>query len=219
MGDLRLGWASNKIPFWDLESDKEAKWVHKETRRCISLLHPGFEGIIIFAHEQEENPISSPAKGLFRALSSSSTTKKSQWVNTRSFLAHAKLLMEPAILQDCCPPRTGLSLSGCSETVSPPLCHCSDGSEWLVLCWTAPFAHPEPLASILQLFSHKSLICVILPSGSHCIWTMGWTTEAEAKWVPGFIPLLTLCGIMLAWLHLSTEDQNFSTCFCLYALW
>lgn len=95
--------------------------------------------------------------------------------------------------------------------------HCRDGSEWAVLCWTAPFAHPETLASILQLFNHKSLICVILPSGSHCIWTMGWTTEAEAKWVPGVIPPLTVCGIMLASLHLSPED--FSLSLCLSAFW
>ena len=117
---------------------------------------------------------------------------------------------------------TAICVQGLAFQAAMKLCllhcvHCRDGSEWAVLCWTAPFAHPETLASILQLFNHKSLICVILPSGSHCIWTMGWTTEAEAKWVPGVIPPLTVCGIMLASLHLSPED--FSLSLCLSAFW
>ena len=120
------------------------------------------------------------------------------------------------------PSRTAvLHIQGLAFQAAVKLCllhcaHCRDGSEWAVLCWTAPFAHPETL---LQLFSHKSLICVILPSDSHSIWTLGWTTEAEAKWVLGVIPPLTHCGIMLAWLHLSTEDKTFSICLCLSAFW
>ena len=84
------------------------------------------------------------------------------------------------------PSRTAvLHIQGLAFQAAVKLCllhcaQCRDGSEWAVLCWTAPFAHPETL---LQLFSHKSLICVILPSDSHSIWTLGWTTEAEAKWV------------------------------------
>lgn len=163
----------------------------------------------------EKKTQSPPQRAYSEQLSSSSTTRKSQWLNTRSFLAHAKLLVEPATLQDCCPLPTGLSLSGCSEPVSPPLCPLQ-GWEWMSdseldssLCLS------RTPASILQLFSHKSLIRVILPSGSHCIWTMGWTTEAEDKWVWGVIPPLIFRGIMLAWLQPSTEDQNFSVCLSL----
>lgn len=151
-------------------------------------------------------------------LSSSTTTRKSQWLNTRSFVAHAKLLVETATLQDCCPLPTGPSLSGCSEPVSPPLCPLQ-GWEWVSgSALDSSLCPSRTPASILQLFSHKSLICVILPSGSHCIWTTGWTTEAEAKWVWGVIPPLIFRGIVLAWLQPSTENQNFSVCLSL-SLW
>ena len=73
------------------------------------------------------------------------------------------------------PSRTAvLNLQGLAFQAALNLCllhcaHCRDGSEWAVLCWTAPFALPEPLpafssCSVTRVWSVWSCPLVLIAS-------------------------------------------------------
>lgn len=94
-----------------------------------------------------------------------------------------------------------LHARGCTWAAPWKLCllHCATAAMGVLIMDCSAGQLPLPIQSpSLQhspaIQSQKRVWSVILPSGSHCIWTMGWTTEAEAK--SGFYSL-TLCGIML----------------------
>lgn len=112
-----------------------------------------------------EKKIQSPPLLYSEQLSSSSTTKKSQWLNTRSFLAHAKLLMEPATLQDCCPPHTGLSLQAAVKLCLLHCAHCRDGvnEQFCAGQLPLPIQKPSSSYSVTRVWSVWSCPLILIP--------------------------------------------------------
>lgn len=105
-GDLRWRWASNKIPVWANEALVNPQR-NKETQFPPPPRHWRNSRLCILTRRTSKLL---PSKVPIRRgwlISQVQTTTKSHWLNTRAFLAHAKLLVDPTILQDPCPPRGG----------------------------------------------------------------------------------------------------------------
>lgn len=107
---------------------------------------------------------------------------KFHWLNTRPFLL-MKLLVDPATLQDLCPPSRGSAFQAALNLCLLHNGHCRGRNCWGFLCWTSPFALPEPLTSTLQLsLGRRRLICAILFSSFSLDWPMGYTSRRSKGW-------------------------------------
>lgn len=96
-------------------------------------------------------------------LQSHVKTTKSHWLNTRSFLAHVKLLVDPATLQDLCPPSKGpefqASLNLCPFITAMAV----HSAEWFLgEHFPLPFQSPLPAFSSCSGLQEAALCDLVL---------------------------------------------------------
>lgn len=106
------------------------------------------------------------------------TTRKSHWLNTRSFLAHVKLLVDPATLRDLCPPSKSPAFQA-SLNLCPFITAISGQSaEWFLRGhFPLPFQSPSPASASCSGLQKAALCDPVLCFS--LIWPMRWSEETS----------------------------------------
>lgn len=91
------------------------------------------------------------------------TTTKSHWLNTRSFLAHVKLLVDPATLWDLCPPSKGPAFQASLNLCPLITAMAGQSAEWFLGGhFPLPFESPSPAFSSCSGLQEAALCDLVL---------------------------------------------------------